>query len=287
MLNFSHTLNEVNYAPAIAFTSISTIRSDDPTAFQHTAIASSGGRTLPAPLRTQMESAFNASFANVKVHEGNHVGSVGAIAYTQGNHVHFAPGQFNPNTRSGQALLGHELAHVVQQRQGRVKPTTQVNGLPVNDQSALEQEADALGQKAAQMKTPATLQRQETQDKAANYQITSPKGSEDGYREITAVNQTTNQQIGTVKIKGSPDRSQMQIADLWVDPAHRQQGISKSLIAAANREGKKSGYKQARLGVDPEAPGMSTSTLQGIYARQGFQRSGNVKSGQPLMETDL
>ncbi|MGA7932704.1 MAG: GNAT family N-acetyltransferase, partial [Kovacikia sp.] len=242
---------------------------------------------IPAPLRTQMESAFNASFANVKIHEGNHVGSVGAIAYTQGNHVHFAPGQFNPDTRSGQALLGHELAHVVQQRQGRVKPTTQVNGLPVNDQSSLEQEADNLGQKAAQMKTPAPLQKQENADPSPQVQITSPKASVDGFQEITAVNQGTHQQVGTVKIKGAPDRSQMQIADLWVDPAHRQKGISKSLISAANQEGKKSGYKKARLGVGPEAPGMSTSTLQGIYARQGFKWSGQVKSGQPLMETEL
>lgn len=260
---------------------------DSPPSFQHTAIVSSGGRAIPAPLRTQMERAFNANFANVKLHEGNHVGSVGAIAYTQGNHIHFAPGQFNPDTRSGQALLGHELAHVMQQRQGRVKPTTQVNGLPVNDQTALEQEADTLGQKAAQMKTPATLQREETPNQPTNYQITAPRASDAGYQEITAVNQETHQAVGTVKIKGSSDRSRMQIADLWVDPAHRQRGISKSLIAAANREGKKGGYKKARLGVDPEAPGMSTSTLQGIYARQGFKRSGTVSSGQPLMESDL
>ena len=187
---------------------------DEPSSLQHRAVVSSGGRSIPAPLRSQMESAFNANFANVKIHEGNHVGDVGAIAYTQGNDIHFAPGQFNPDMRSGQALIGHELAHVLQQRQGRVKPTTQINGLPVNDQSALEQEADVLGQKAAQMKNPATLQRQETQDKPANYQITSPKASEDGYREITAVNHKTNQAIGTVKIKGASDRSQMQIADL-------------------------------------------------------------------------
>lgn len=255
---------------------------DDRASFQRTAIANSGGRTLPAPMRSKMESAFNTSFANVKVHEGSHVDSVGAIAYTQGNHIHFSPGQFNPETASGQALLGHELAHVVQQRQGRVKPTTQVNGLPVNDQSALEQEADTLGQKAAQMKMP-TIQKK---DKATNYQITSPKSGKDGYQEITAVDQS-NQQIGTVSLKGSGDRSQIQIANLWVDPAHRQQGISKSLIAAANQEGKKGGYKKAQLGVDPEAPGMSSSTLQSIYTRQGFKRSGNVQSGQPLMETEL
>jgi Domain of unknown function (DUF4157) len=109
-----------------------------------------GGRSIPAPVRHKMERAFNANFADVRVHEGSHAASLGAIAYTQANHIHFSPGKFNPETSSGQALLGHELAHVVQQRQGRVKPTGQVKGLPLNDNLALEQEADRLGLKAAQ-----------------------------------------------------------------------------------------------------------------------------------------
>jgi predicted SprT family Zn-dependent metalloprotease len=97
-----------------------------------------------------MERALNANFADVRVHEGSHAAALGAIAYTQANHIHFSPGKYNPDTSSGQILLGHELAHVVQQRQGRVKPTGQVKGLPLNDNLALEQEADRLGLKAAQ-----------------------------------------------------------------------------------------------------------------------------------------
>ena len=49
--------------------------------------------------------------------------------------------------------LPHELAHVVQQKQGRVKPTKKVNGnVNVNDDAGLEKEADIMGQKALQMK---------------------------------------------------------------------------------------------------------------------------------------
>ncbi|MFN6947166.1 MAG: DUF4157 domain-containing protein, partial [Cytophagaceae bacterium] len=70
-------------------------------------------------------------------------------AYAQGNDIHFAPGQYNPETQSGQELLGHELTHVVQQRQGRVQGTTQTKGLAVNDDTALEHEADVMGKKAA------------------------------------------------------------------------------------------------------------------------------------------
>jgi hypothetical protein len=73
--------------------------------------------------------------------------ALGAIAYTQGNDIHFAPGAYKPGTSAGKQLLGHELAHVVQQREGRVQPTTRVNGLPVNDNPALEKEADAMAKK--------------------------------------------------------------------------------------------------------------------------------------------
>lgn len=121
------------------------VRNREPQSTQGT----SSGRSIPTPVRSKMERSFNASFADVRIHEGSHAATLGAIAYTQGNHIHFAPGRFNPETSSGQALLGHELAHVVQQRQGRVRPTGQVNGLPLNDNPALEQEADRLGLKAA------------------------------------------------------------------------------------------------------------------------------------------
>ncbi len=66
---------------------------------------------------------------------------MGALAYTQGNNVHFAPGQYNPSSQKGQELLGHELTHVVQQREGRVQPTKQGKGMSVNDSPVLEKEA--------------------------------------------------------------------------------------------------------------------------------------------------
>ncbi|MBK9034966.1 MAG: DUF4157 domain-containing protein [Myxococcales bacterium] len=58
-----------------------------------------------------------------------------------------APGQYDPESQAGRELIGHELAHVVQQRQGRVAVTSQVRGIAINDAPGLEQEADALGQR--------------------------------------------------------------------------------------------------------------------------------------------
>lgn len=113
---------------------------------------SSSPNKMPEHVQHKMESSMGADFSDVNIHVGSKASSVGALAYTQGNDIHFAQGKFNPNTQSGQSLLGHELAHVVQQRAGRVKATTSVNGLPVNDDRSLEKEADVMGAKAAAAK---------------------------------------------------------------------------------------------------------------------------------------
>lgn len=58
----------------------------------------------------------------------------------------------------GQALIGdkrdrgHEIWHLAQQAQRRVQPTTTVNGQAVNDNPALEKEADVMGAKVMQNK---------------------------------------------------------------------------------------------------------------------------------------
>lgn len=107
------------------------------------------GNGIPEPVLQKMETSFGTSFADVNVHVGGQATDVGALAYTQGSDIHFAPGQYRPDTRAGQELLGHELAHVVQQREGRVQPNAEVAGVPLNDDKALESEADRLGAKAA------------------------------------------------------------------------------------------------------------------------------------------
>ena len=63
-----------------------------------------------------------------------------AHAYARGNVIHMAPGQVQH--------LPHEAWHVVQQRQGRVRPTTAVAGVKVNDDPGLESEADRMGEQA-------------------------------------------------------------------------------------------------------------------------------------------
>lgn len=111
--------------------------------------APGGGSRLSAAVQAKMEQSFGADLSAVRIHEGPDARAMGALAYAQGTHIHFAPGQYDPGSQRGQELLGHELAHVVQQAQGRVPATAQAKGMNINDDSSLEREADEMGARAA------------------------------------------------------------------------------------------------------------------------------------------
>jgi hypothetical protein len=99
---------------------------------------------LPDKLKTGMENLSGLSMDDVKVHRNSHKpAQLQAHAYAQGTDIHLGPGQ--------EKHLPHELGHVVQQKQGRVKPTIQMKGkVNVNDDGGLEKEADLMGVKALQ-----------------------------------------------------------------------------------------------------------------------------------------
>lgn len=86
------------------------------------AIASSQGRgqSLHNDLRATLSSSYGDSLSDVNVHTGPQADSlaraVSARAFTVGSDIFFAEGQYNPGSSSGQDLIAHEVAHVVQQR---------------------------------------------------------------------------------------------------------------------------------------------------------------------------
>ncbi len=110
----------------------------------------SGGAELTGGVRDRMEGAFGRSFAGVRVHDGDGVAaSHNAVAVAQGRDIHFAPGAYAPGTDRGDFLLGHELAHVVQQEHGGASaPQAKVAARRVTEE-ALELEADRAGAAAA------------------------------------------------------------------------------------------------------------------------------------------
>ena len=98
--------------------------------------------SLPGNLRSGLENLSGIDLSDVSVHKNSEKPQqVGALAYTQGNNIHIAPGQ--------EKHLPHEGWHAVQQKQGRVAPTLQMKtGTFVNDDAGLEKEADIMGSKA-------------------------------------------------------------------------------------------------------------------------------------------
>ena len=104
---------------------------------------------LDGPIRDQMEQSFGRDLSHVRVHHDGEAARIGARAFTVGADIHFAPGEYAPDTSAGRELIGHELTHVIQQDHGRVGPTLQAKGRAVNADTALELEADELGARAA------------------------------------------------------------------------------------------------------------------------------------------
>lgn len=97
---------------------------------------------LPDRLKSGVEGLSGVSLDDVHVHyNSNAPAQLNAHAFAQGNQIHLGPGQ--------ERHLPHEAWHVVQQKQGRVRPTTQMaGGARINDDAGLEREADVMGARA-------------------------------------------------------------------------------------------------------------------------------------------
>jgi len=102
---------------------------------------------LPDNLKSGIENLSGHTMDGVKVHYNSpQPEQLQAHAYAQGTDIHLAPGQ--------ERQLPHEAWHVVQQKEGRVQPTIQMNGkVNIKDDKSLEQEADLMGNEALQLKT--------------------------------------------------------------------------------------------------------------------------------------
>lgn len=80
------------------------------------------GGSLEGSIRSRMESGFGHDFSRVRVHTDSKAADLSsklnARAFTIGNDVAFAEGEYKPGSLIGDALIAHELAHVVQQSGG-------------------------------------------------------------------------------------------------------------------------------------------------------------------------
>ncbi|MDR2043725.1 MAG: DUF4157 domain-containing protein [Clostridium sp.] len=92
---------------------------------------------IPIEMKNRFEAMFGLSLDDVKVHyNSDKPAKLYALAYVRGNQVYIGPGQ--------EQCLAHELGHVIQQKQGRVRPTKVLHQIPMNDDLFLEREADRM-----------------------------------------------------------------------------------------------------------------------------------------------
>lgn len=121
---------------------------------------------IPLQMKQSFEQSSGLSFDDVRVHyHSARPSRLGALAYTQGTHVYVAPGQ--------ERHLGHELGHVVQQKQGRVQATSSLGGVKLNTSPAMEQEADMLCRQDEQG-APQVIQRRQDPSSEVIQMVTYP-----------------------------------------------------------------------------------------------------------------
>lgn len=121
---------------------------------------------MPDNLKASIEYMSGISLADVRVeYNSDKPAQMGAYAYTQGNIIYIAPGQ--------EKHLAHEVWHIVQQREGKVKKNTEFKkGVAGNDSKQLEGDADTQGKKAKQMaKIPDLLPQKELENKPTSEEI--------------------------------------------------------------------------------------------------------------------
>lgn len=80
------------------------------------------GAALGSAERAYFEPRFGHDLSGVRIHTHSSAGraarGIGALAYTHGQDIAFAPGQYRPGTPEGRRLLAHELVHTLQHSGG-------------------------------------------------------------------------------------------------------------------------------------------------------------------------
>jgi hypothetical protein len=136
-----------------------------------------GGAPLAASTRQSLEPLFGVSFDAVRIHadaqSDRFARDFEARAFTLGQDIHFAGGEYRPDDRAGLSLLAHELTHTIQQRGAPAASSdTPVEIDPIDSLFELEAEAaarrvldgDAIGVRPSAVATPSVgrVQRQAT-----------------------------------------------------------------------------------------------------------------------------
>ncbi len=107
----------------------------------------SPGQTLESNTRAAMEIGLGHDFSQVRVHTDlradESARAINAEAFTVGNHIVFAAGQYAPDSVNGKRILAHELVHTMQQGAANSSPNLETLAIS-NPDAHPEREANRL-----------------------------------------------------------------------------------------------------------------------------------------------
>ncbi|HSG40929.1 MAG TPA: DUF4157 domain-containing protein, partial [Thermoanaerobaculia bacterium] len=245
----------------------------------------SSARPLDAGTREFMEPRFGHDFSGVRVHTDPRAAAsaqaVGALAYTVGNNVVFGSGQHAPETRQGQELLAHELAHVVQQ-----SGTSTSGALTVDNDAGAERQADAMARSAvsgAPLASPGTVgQRLQRRPLPADMRdLEAPHGSRGGRGSGAST-----RFLECLKEEGEPSRQRCAEEHLGV-PAEPKFGEAETTSPVASNKIKPQNIMLGELGQEVTLFAAAQVVVQWAEKKQAALRSGSTAETFGFSAADL
>ena len=170
--------------------------------------AMTGGLSLPGSVKGKLEAQLGADLGPVRVHTDiQAVADIGALAFTLGADIFFAPGNFRPDSAEGLALLAHEATHVVQSgarghrtdgwaevdQGGAHESEAEAIGLQtLRAEAGVEEAGDALGQpKISQSASADRVHRCSGCSTSKNLEPTDPRSEPNETRSFSALRSMT------------------------------------------------------------------------------------------------
>lgn len=110
--------------------------------------ANSSGQKLPTTVLDKLQNVLSEDFSGVEIYaDSEFANSLNAQAFTYDNKISFAPGRYNPYSKDGLKLIGHELTHVLQQR--KLPSSNANNGERNQNVATAEKKANHTGKAVA------------------------------------------------------------------------------------------------------------------------------------------
>lgn len=206
------------------------------------------GRPLDPAIRREMERSFGRDFGGIRIHDDSRADrsarSLGALAYSAGDDLVFAQGQYAPHSAAGRALIAHELAHSVQQAGVAMKAD---GPLPVGASRGLEAEADRAALAVGSGRRVPALSRGTT---PAILRATAgmPKAEPEIQHDVAGVGKVTIETESASEPGGKITYLAATVSELsvphkgpgpWVAAVYNSAATGGSLVYAANKTGDK------------------------------------------------